>query len=227
MSTNTTRLTLVKPDPQENYSVDVVNANSDKLDTTIGAAPATSTTLPSSLLFDGRLAHEDDTDELAIRRGTVWRYLGTAAATANRLARRGAGGRLKVGTATAADEAVTKAQLDAVAGSIPAAYTPPAAYGPWVTPTLNGRTSLTGYAPLRYRRLFITNEVEIKGVLAAGGAAATLFTLQAGFIPNYSYARGGQNGAAASVEWYVFNTGIVQVPSTGSFLEIDATIPLD
>lgn len=128
MSTTTTRLGLTRPDPQEDVDVGQLNANADAIDAAIGAAAVTSGTRPTTGLFDGKLLHESDTDELVVRRSGAWKLLGTAAATADRLARRTTGGRLKVGTATQDDDAATLKQLnDGLAATlssaaIPAAY---------------------------------------------------------------------------------------------------------
>lgn len=119
MSTLTTRLGLTKPATTEQYDVTIVNGNSDKIDAAVGVTPATSTTRPSTQLFDGRAVHESDTDELVIRRGAVWSALGTVAATASRIARRGATGTLKVATAAADDDATTLKQVtDAIAAAV-------------------------------------------------------------------------------------------------------------
>ena len=77
MPTNTTRLSLTKPTGPENYSVGIVNANSDKLDETAGAIHCTSGARPTTNLFDGRLAYETDTRALISYTvsGGVWRYL--------------------------------------------------------------------------------------------------------------------------------------------------------
>lgn len=77
MSTNTTRLALVKATGPENYSVTIVNGNLDKVDAAIGASPCTSGARPATSLFDGRLAYESDTDAVIEYKASDpgWRYV--------------------------------------------------------------------------------------------------------------------------------------------------------
>ena len=56
----TTRLGLAKPSDGENYDVDIVNANSDIVDTAIGGREVTSTTRPATPYL-GQVIFETDT----------------------------------------------------------------------------------------------------------------------------------------------------------------------
>lgn len=87
MSTSTARALLVLPDPSENYSVPIVNANMTALDGHLGFAPFTSSTRPASA-FSGRAIRETDTEKIFYSRGTApisasWVQILTEAASAN------------------------------------------------------------------------------------------------------------------------------------------------
>jgi len=87
VSTSTARALLVLPDPSENYSVLVVNANMTALDSHLGFAPFTSSTRPASA-FSGRTIRETDTERLYYSRGTApisasWVQVLTEGASAN------------------------------------------------------------------------------------------------------------------------------------------------
>lgn len=87
MSTSTARALLVLPDPSENYSVPIVNANMTALDGHLGFAPFTSSTRPASA-FSGRTIRETDTERLYYSRGTApisasWVQVLTEGASAN------------------------------------------------------------------------------------------------------------------------------------------------
>jgi hypothetical protein len=114
MSTTTTRLGLVKPAGTEAYDVNVVNANSDKVDAAMPLS-VTSTTRPSSP-YAGQVIHESDTSEILVRNAanSAWLTVGVSTATAGRIARRDASGRLAVATPAATGDAATKGYVDAV-----------------------------------------------------------------------------------------------------------------
>jgi hypothetical protein len=87
VSTSTARALLVLPDPTENYSVTIVNANMTALDSHLGFAPFTSSTRPASA-FSGRTIRETDTERLYYSRGTApisasWVQVLTEGASAN------------------------------------------------------------------------------------------------------------------------------------------------
>jgi hypothetical protein len=87
MATATARALLVLPDPSENYSVPIVNANMTALDSHLGFAPFTSGTRPASA-FSGRTIRETDTERLYYSRGTApisasWVQVLTEGASAN------------------------------------------------------------------------------------------------------------------------------------------------
>lgn len=219
MATTTSRLGLTKPATTEDYAVGVFNTNADLVDAAVGVTPATSTTRPSTQLFDGRAVHESDTGELVIRRGTVWSVLGTIAATSDRIARRTTGGRLKVGTATEADDAVTKAQLDAVSGG---------GVGAWQTPTFqNGWANLnpTAYRSLQYR--WTPTGVQIVGVLT-WQAPSTICTLPTGYRPPQATPFVALTGNTAAMYVEVNAAGALALTTSGgaSFLAINAMVPL-
>lgn len=71
MPNYTTRLGLTKPSNGENYDVDIVNANSDIVDSAIGAKNVTSTTLPNTPYL-GQLVYETDTRRLRMWQGGGW-----------------------------------------------------------------------------------------------------------------------------------------------------------
>ena len=60
MATTTTRLALTKPAGTDVVDIDVLNANSDKIDAAVGAFNCTSTTRPASP-YAGQLIYETDT----------------------------------------------------------------------------------------------------------------------------------------------------------------------
>lgn len=68
MATTTTRLALTKPAGTDVVDVDVLNANSDKLDAAAGATICTSTTRPASP-YSGQIIYETDTK-------LTWKYSG-------------------------------------------------------------------------------------------------------------------------------------------------------
>lgn len=74
--TATARLGLTRDLTTDNYDVNRVNANSDKIDAAIGAVECTSSTRPSSGNFGGRLAYETDTNGLIVYMTSIsnWRY---------------------------------------------------------------------------------------------------------------------------------------------------------
>ena len=75
MPNYTTRLGLTKPSDGENYDVDVVNANSDIVDSAIGARTVTSTTRPSTP-YVGQIIYETDTKVVRMWNGTNWTRIG-------------------------------------------------------------------------------------------------------------------------------------------------------
>lgn len=183
MSTSTTRLGLTKPATTESYDVAIVNTNNDKIDVAAGATPCTSTTRPS-VPFAGQVIHESDTSEALVRNAanSAWLTVGTTAATASTIARRGSGGTLKVATATATDDAATKGQMDTAISTAIAATT-----GSWTTITLASPwTVYTGavapgvpgggpYAPtFAYRqegnRVFLRGWITNSSAVSAGAA---------------------------------------------------------
>lgn len=70
MSTTTTRIALVKETDAENYSVETVNANSDKIDSAVGLLECTSTTRPSAP-YNGQAIRESDTGSVLYSNGSA------------------------------------------------------------------------------------------------------------------------------------------------------------
>lgn len=70
MTTLTTRIGLAKEADSQNYSVETVNANSDKVDAAVGFLEATSSTRPSSP-YNGQAIRESDTGSLFVSNGSV------------------------------------------------------------------------------------------------------------------------------------------------------------
>lgn len=81
MSTNTTRLGLVKPAPAEDYDVGVFNANADKVDAAVGRISVTSGTRPSAP-WNGQSIRETDTGNELFHNGTTWVHEGVPTVTA-------------------------------------------------------------------------------------------------------------------------------------------------
>jgi len=80
MSITSSRARLVKPAPEEDYDVGVVNANTDLIDRALGAVRSTSTTRPSQP-FDGMLTRDSETGQLlwwdvTVTGGGDWRPAG-------------------------------------------------------------------------------------------------------------------------------------------------------
>lgn len=71
MATTTTRLALTKPAGTDVVDIDVLNANSDKLDAAAGATICTSTTRPASP-YSGQIIYETDTGFFKTRSGSSW-----------------------------------------------------------------------------------------------------------------------------------------------------------
>ena len=71
MSTNTTRLGLIKPDFVDVVDVSELNSNADDIDAAVGAAVVTSTTRPSAP-WTGQIIHETDTDKTLVWDGVAW-----------------------------------------------------------------------------------------------------------------------------------------------------------
>ena len=67
----TPRLGLVKPDPEDLYSLSVWNGNSDKLDAAVGVIVCTSSTRPSTP-WNGMSIYETDTQALKVWDGDSW-----------------------------------------------------------------------------------------------------------------------------------------------------------
>lgn len=87
MAGTSARALLVLPDPTENYSVAIVNANNLALESHLGFAPFTSGTRPASA-FSGRTIRETDTERIYYSRGTApisgsWVQILTEGASAN------------------------------------------------------------------------------------------------------------------------------------------------
>ena len=83
MGTSTPRLGLYKPENDGSDTVDVstdLNANYDKLDSTMGFVPATSSTEVTGI-FDGMAKHETDTGHAFFRKSGVWTQLLAAGST--------------------------------------------------------------------------------------------------------------------------------------------------
>lgn len=83
--TFTSRLVLTKPDgnPSTGDFVDIatLNANSDKIDASVGAVACTSAARPASP-FNGQFARETDTLALILWNGSAWVYVATSDAPA-------------------------------------------------------------------------------------------------------------------------------------------------
>jgi len=75
MATNTTRLSLIKPDYTDNVDVADINSNMDDIDAAVGAAVVTSGTRPASP-FTGQVIFETDTNSSFVYDGSVWQSLG-------------------------------------------------------------------------------------------------------------------------------------------------------
>ena len=71
MSTNTTRLGLIKPDFVDVVDISELNSNADDIDAAVGAAVVTSGTRPSSP-WNGQIIHETDTDKTLVWDGVAW-----------------------------------------------------------------------------------------------------------------------------------------------------------
>lgn len=69
MATTTTRAGLTKPDNSENYSVSVVNNNSDRIDQLLGCTPCTTGTRPATPI-QGQTIFETDTNLVHVSNGT-------------------------------------------------------------------------------------------------------------------------------------------------------------
>lgn len=76
MSTTTTNLGLVKPDPQELYDIAVHNGNSDKIDVAYGVTFCTSSTRPSTPVVKQHIFETDTTRGYGWN-GTSWVQLYT------------------------------------------------------------------------------------------------------------------------------------------------------
>jgi len=78
MSTTTTRLALIKPDPNPTTGDDVdvseINTNSDIIDANIGWVICTSSTRPGSP-WDGMGIYETDTDRFYVRAESAWNQI--------------------------------------------------------------------------------------------------------------------------------------------------------
>lgn len=72
MSTATPKLGLILPDDVEFYDVDIVNGNNTKIDTAIGTVICTSSTRPSTDLFNGMMLYETDTRRFVVRSAGAW-----------------------------------------------------------------------------------------------------------------------------------------------------------
>lgn len=72
MPTFTSKLGLQKDLGTELYDVDVVNDNLDKIDNAMGAVICTSTTRPSTNLFNGMELYETDTRRSVVRVAGAW-----------------------------------------------------------------------------------------------------------------------------------------------------------
>jgi hypothetical protein len=77
MSTNTTRLGLIKPDFVDVVDISDLNTNADDIDAAVGAAVVTSTTRPSAP-WTGQIIHETDTDKTLVWDGVAWVETSTA-----------------------------------------------------------------------------------------------------------------------------------------------------
>jgi hypothetical protein len=75
MSTNTTRLGLIKPDFVDVVDISDLNTNADDIDAAVGAAVVTSTTRPGAP-WSGQIIHETDTDLTLVWDGTAWKPAG-------------------------------------------------------------------------------------------------------------------------------------------------------
>jgi hypothetical protein len=123
-----------------------LNDNLEKLDSTIGFVPSTSTTPPSTV-YDGMATYETDTGRAKFRKGGVWNYLATAGASFLSDLWLGIGQKLGLGTTT------PTAVIEAVVSSIVTA------------PTL-----------LKFRQNSDTNprmQIDVDGIKIGPGDAAT------------------------------------------------------
>jgi hypothetical protein len=71
MATNTTRLSLIKPDFIDVVDITQLNSNADDIDAAVGAAVVTSTTRPNSP-WVGQIIYETDTSNVRLWDGTAW-----------------------------------------------------------------------------------------------------------------------------------------------------------
>jgi len=77
MSTNTTRLGLIKPDFVDVVDISELNSNAYDIDAAVGPADVTSRTRPA-VPWNGQIIHETDTDTTLVWDGTAWVETGTA-----------------------------------------------------------------------------------------------------------------------------------------------------
>lgn len=75
MATNTTRLSLIKPDYSDNVDIADINSNMDDIDAAVGASVVTSGTRPASP-FTGQVIYETDTASSFVYDGSTWKSLG-------------------------------------------------------------------------------------------------------------------------------------------------------
>ena len=102
--------------------------------------------------------------------------------------------------------------------------------GPWLTPTMSGRTNQgTPYAPMRYRHVPALNSVQVQGALAASAAAGTIFTIaETALRPVYTQTTAAMNGGTAVAEATLTSVGAFIVGGTpGGIMHINSLFVLD
>lgn len=101
--------------------------------------------------------------------------------------------------------------------------------GAWVNVSGALRANLaTDWQPLRYRKLAMSNSVEIIGMVVSG-AAGILFTLPSGYRPaKHSLIVGLNSDGTSNVIQILYTTGQVDITASGgAWTYIHDTFPLD